>query len=101
MSQVIRISESIYERLESMARGFDTPGNVIERLLEFYEKHHKPVPSPVKSPLKDIAFHGLVKTLNPDNPGNLSHTRILEGRFGNERVKNWMQLVSCHSSSVG
>ena len=39
MSQVIRISESIYERLESMAKGFDTPGNVIERLLEFYEKN--------------------------------------------------------------
>jgi len=39
MSEVIRISESTFKRLESLARGFDTPGNVIERLLDLYEKH--------------------------------------------------------------
>ena len=93
MSQVIRISESIYERLESLARGFDTPGNVIEELLEFYEKHHTPVPSHVKSTPKIVTPQVPVKILNPDNPGNLSHTRILEGWFGNERVKNWMQRI--------
>lgn len=38
MSQVVRISETIYKRLESLARGFDTPGSVIERLLDFYKK---------------------------------------------------------------
>ena len=93
MSQVIRISESIYGRLESLARGFDTPGNVIERLLEFYEKHHSSAPSPVKSPPRIVTPQDPVKTLNPDNPGNLRYARILEGWFGNERVKNWMQLV--------
>ena len=93
MSQVIRISESIYERLESLAKGFDTPGNVIEQLIEFYEKHYTPVLSPVKPTTTNVAPQGPVKTLNPDNPGNLSHTRILEGRFGNERIKNWIQLV--------
>jgi restriction system protein len=41
MSEVIRISEPTYNRLESLARGFDTPGNVIDRLLDFYEQHHK------------------------------------------------------------
>jgi predicted CopG family antitoxin len=41
MSEVIRISEPTYKRLQSLARGFDTPGNVIDRLLDFYEPHHK------------------------------------------------------------
>ena len=94
MSQVIRISESIYGRLESLAKGFDTPGNVIERLLEVYEKHHTSVPSTVKSTPRIATPPASVKTLNPDNPGNLRHTRILEGWFGNEKVKNWMQLVT-------
>jgi predicted CopG family antitoxin len=40
MSEVIRISEPSYKRLESLARGFDTPGNVIDRLLDFYDRHH-------------------------------------------------------------
>jgi hypothetical protein len=38
MSPVIRISNSTYKKLESLAKGFDTPGNVIERLLDFFEK---------------------------------------------------------------
>ncbi len=37
MSQVIRISDEIYSRLESHAVGFDTPQNIIEKLLDFYE----------------------------------------------------------------
>ncbi|WP_157976419.1 hypothetical protein [Parahaliea mediterranea] len=36
MSQVIRISDELYRRLEALAEGFDTPNNVIERLLEYY-----------------------------------------------------------------
>ena len=42
MSQVIRVSDTTYKRLESLAKGFDTPGNVIERLLIYYENHSKP-----------------------------------------------------------
>ncbi|MCF7353241.1 hypothetical protein [Vibrio sp. CK2-1] len=37
MSQVVRISDEIYNRLESHAVGFDTPQNIIEKLLDFYE----------------------------------------------------------------
>ncbi|BBO78610.1 hypothetical protein DSCW_60270 [Desulfosarcina widdelii] len=39
MSQVIRIPEHLYKRLETHAKGFDTPAGVIERVLSFYEKH--------------------------------------------------------------
>ncbi len=37
MSQVIRISDDLYKRLESHAAGFDTPSNVIETILNAYE----------------------------------------------------------------
>ena len=40
MSQVIRIPESLYRRLESNAIGFDTPAGVLERVLDFYEARH-------------------------------------------------------------
>jgi len=38
MSQVIRVPKSTYKRLEARVEGFDTPANVIERLLDYYEK---------------------------------------------------------------
>lgn len=38
MSQVVRISDRLYKRLEEHATGFDTPSNVIERILNFYEE---------------------------------------------------------------
>lgn len=40
MSQVIRIPESLYKRLEFHTIGFDTPASVIERILVYYETHH-------------------------------------------------------------
>ena len=41
MSPVIRVSDSIYKRLEAQAIGFDNPSSVIERLIDFYESQHK------------------------------------------------------------
>jgi len=37
MSQVIRIPSDLFVRLEKLASGFDTPANVIRRLLDYYE----------------------------------------------------------------
>ena len=39
MSQVVRIPTNIYTRLARHAKGFDTPVNVIERLLNHYERN--------------------------------------------------------------
>ena len=40
MSQVIRISDELYKRLEAHASGFDTPSNVIENILNIYEEQN-------------------------------------------------------------
>ena len=37
MSQVIRVSDNLYKRLEAHASGFDTPSNVVEAILNAYE----------------------------------------------------------------
>jgi hypothetical protein len=36
-SKVIRVSSKTYERLEGLAKGFDTPNAVIERLLDHFQ----------------------------------------------------------------
>lgn len=38
MDQNIKISNGLYQRLGVHAKGFDTPANVIERILDFYEE---------------------------------------------------------------
>jgi len=38
MSKVIRIPNELHERLANYAEGFDTPANVIERMLNQYEE---------------------------------------------------------------
>jgi hypothetical protein len=43
MSQVIRISDELYKRLEAHALGFDTPSNVIERILDAFEGITTPI----------------------------------------------------------
>ena len=37
MSQVIRVTDELYKRLEAHASGFVTPSDVIERILDAYE----------------------------------------------------------------
>lgn len=39
-SQVIRIPDRLYQRLAVYAGGFETPANVIEKILAFYEEAH-------------------------------------------------------------
>ncbi len=91
MSRVIRISESTYRRLESLAVGFDTPGNVIERLIDFFNGQGGGVPTHRPDKAQVPAEEYL--PLDPDHPEDLTHTKILEARFGDTRVKTWMQLV--------
>ena len=58
MSQVVRIPTNIYSRLEKHARGFDTPVNVIERLLNHYEDSCYASPEEDDKKGKKANFHG-------------------------------------------
>ena len=40
MSQVIRIPINLYKRLSVHAKGFETPANVIENILNYYEEQN-------------------------------------------------------------
>ena len=55
MSQVIRITANLYQRLGLYAEGFETPSSVIEKILNFYEeqkgiKHESNIKSFDKTP---------------------------------------------------
>lgn len=54
MPPVIRVNENLYQELEKLAVGFDTPTNVIERLVNFYHQNRKgdelpPIDKPAES----------------------------------------------------
>ena len=65
MSQVIRITEKLYNRLKSHAEGFDTPANVIEKILNAYEANgFKPmttIQEIVASTKLDIEYDGMTE----------------------------------------
>lgn len=46
MSTVIRVPENLYARLEKHAQGFDSPANVIEKLINYYEGLEIQIPEP-------------------------------------------------------
>jgi predicted CopG family antitoxin len=52
MSQIIRISEDLYQRLETYAQGFDTPSKVIEKMINFYENKNNIKPKSINSEKK-------------------------------------------------
>lgn len=49
MCPVVRIPDHVYSRLEKHAVGFDTPANVIERILDHYEAGSEGHAAPVQS----------------------------------------------------
>ncbi len=67
MEKTISISAELYKRLEAHATGFDTPTNVIEKILEFYENNHDSAPkttdvkiitpTPPRSLHLEVIFH--------------------------------------------
>ncbi|RII27758.1 MAG: hypothetical protein CXR31_05895 [Geobacter sp.] len=67
MEKTILISSELYKRLEAHATGFDTPANVIEKILNFYENNFDtsiktsevkiPAPTPARSFQLEVIFH--------------------------------------------
>ena len=93
MSPIIRISEPVYDRLQSIAVPFiDTPASVIERLIDLYEVNSNIVPSSYAEKRENIQNRDIM-TFDPENPPNLIHTRIIEAQFGEMDATNWNDLV--------
>lgn len=90
MMPVIRISDSVFERLQTLATPLvDTPASVIEKLLDFYESQQgkrKSVPVPPDSGPVGKAF-------NADTPPDLHYTRVLLAQVDGQTASNWNELV--------
>lgn len=106
MSQVIRVSDEIYRRLESMAEGFDTPNNVIQRLISIYEegdsKPHKAVRNLTSVPadLEIVYFPAGEETFKREL---LQHRRAyvkLHKTDGSTEIKSWDARKFTERSSV-
>ncbi len=91
---VIRISDQVFSRLQKLAEPFvDTPGIVIERLLDYYEKNRNengpvapidlPSPPPGKPP-----------SPNPDRPPDLRYAKILSAQFNGRNAQKWNELIT-------
>ena len=70
MSQVIRIPINLYERLKNHAQGFDRPSDIIERILDYYEKNTENYPNILEKEAKkyidkssslEIIYHPAIK----------------------------------------
>ena len=72
MSPTIEITKEVYSRLEKHVVGFDNPSNVINRLLDSFEKQH-----PIKSPKSSSSYQG---TTN-DNNGRLFSNKEIQQRI--------------------
>lgn len=90
MSKVVRISGNTYERMQKIAKPLDdTPDTVIQRLLDSYEgKKFGERKKTESSENRNVII------LEAENPIDLTHSKIHEGKFGGIKVKNWFELVS-------
>lgn len=85
---VIRIPEPIYKRLQTIAIPFeDTPVSVIERLLSEYEARHQS---------QQIPESENYRVLDPDNPENLHHTRLMRAVIDGSEIRklHWNRIVN-------
>jgi len=84
MSPVIRLSDSTYNRLELHAIGFDTPNNVIDRFIDFYEINNKSVNN-INSELIDTNLNKQALT----NTSSIKTQRQL-GRKGYKQLDDYL-----------
>ncbi|OZB75976.1 MAG: hypothetical protein B7X37_00575 [Halothiobacillus sp. 14-55-98] len=83
MSQVIRISDTLYDRLKSHAKGFEKPANVIEKILNTYEVNGF-------EPIQDIEETKEATKLDIDYSG------LSEEAFKKELIRKKYCMVTRH-----
>jgi len=88
MSQVIRISDELYQRLEEHASGFDSPSKVIERILDAYDGV---IPSP-----NDEASTSLEQGIQPSNSLEIIYVSATEDEFKQELLKSKRAFIKIY-----
>ena len=103
MSQVIRISESLYKRLESHAKGFDTPSSVLERVLNFYEAKHSNLPQSFEQKDERLGLKSSVYASSfisrPDSYMPKTYNAIAKGRFSRDLENDIYTITSPEGNS--
>lgn len=95
MPPVIRISDSIFKRLQApdLATALvDTPASVIEKLLDFYEERRPELKDVTNRPDR-ITSNGDAVVFDADSPPDLTHTRVLAAEFAGCTASSWNDLV--------
>jgi hypothetical protein len=89
MGPMIRISDETYRRLQnpSIAKPFDdTPGTVIDKLLDFFEKQHGIASAAPSAPNgTPPTASSSATTYDPDRPPDLTNTKIIAAEFAGQR----------------
>jgi hypothetical protein len=92
MMPIVRIPENVFARLQKHAEPFvDTPVNVIERLLDFYERGRRP--SAAGKRPTEVEVGPSAKAYNPNKPPDLTHTILVSAEFDGTPTMNWNDLV--------
>lgn len=106
MNHSINISDALFKRLQNLAVPLvDTPSDVVERLLDFYEKYHHQelVSNTTEGDVNKSASEAVapntpddeILRLDPDNPDNLYHTKILQASVNGVELRrpSWAVLL--------
>ena len=106
MSQVIRITDELYNRLKTHAKGFDTPANVIETVLNSYESNgFKPIQieaEVVPAAHLEISYSGLSEsTFKEKLLKNKSAYITMFFTSGEIKSKHWNASKFKEDSSLG
>jgi hypothetical protein len=98
MSPMIQLTDSTYRRLQARAMPFtDTEESVIVRLLDDTEKAMRgndSAPVVVPSFRSSLASSDGARVVDPNNPSDLSHTKVITANFGSRTGDKWNELVS-------
>lgn len=93
MMPVVRIPDPLFERLQAIATPLvDSPASVIEKLLDFYEAQRTGARQTIHAASTEQENAPEVMSLDPEDPPDLRHTRIV-GRFDGRGVTKWNELV--------
>lgn len=89
MMPVIRITDEVFTRLQRHATPFvDTPATVIDKLLDYYEAGHGAAPPTASQPTAPVA-----SPFDPEDPPDLTHTRVIAAEFDGRSARYWNELV--------